>query len=151
MGTANIRVCRHGFEGLYVHPNWTALAPEDALIKFHRKLRKRTCPWNGNGHDPGRQRETTNEPTEGFGATYPIRDDWPALGSKRVTIPHTISEISQEGLPYLLRFEGAQPKSQRPRPDYLASKVTSLARKPPRLAGYQVPRPHDCVPGRSEL
>ncbi len=99
--------------------------PEDALIKFHRKLGKGT--WNGNGfgpHDPGRERESTNKPTEGFDATYPIRDEWPCSWIKAGD--HTAYDLLRSlksGLPYLLRFEGTKPKSQKPHPDHLAAKV----------------------------
>ena len=130
-GRRNIDVGDMGFKCLYVHPNWTALAPEDALIKYHRKLGKGTCPWNGNGfgpHDPGRERETTNKPTEGFDALYPIRDDWPCSWIKAGE--HTAYELLKSlkgGLPYLLRFETAAPKSPKPHPDHLAAKVKVLS------------------------
>jgi hypothetical protein len=48
-GRQHIDVADMGFKCLYVHPNWMALAPEDALIQYHRKLGEGTCPWNGNG------------------------------------------------------------------------------------------------------
>jgi hypothetical protein len=126
-GRKNIDVADMGCKCLYVHPNWTALAPEDALIKYHRKLGKGTCPWNGNGfgpHDPGRERETTNKPTEGFDALYPIRDDWPCswIRAGEYTAYDLLKSL-KGGLPYLLRFETAAPKSQKAHPDHLSAKV----------------------------
>ena len=126
-GRRTIDVADMGFKCLFVHPNWTALAPENALIKYHRKLGKGTCPWNGNGfgpHDPGRERETTGKPTEGFDAMYPIRSDWPCIWVKAGE--HTAYDLLKSlkgGLPYLLRFETAAPKSQKPHPDQLTAKV----------------------------
>jgi hypothetical protein len=127
-GRRNIDAADMGFKCLYVHPNWTALAPEGALIEYHRNLGKGTCPWNGNGfgpHDPGRERETTNKAVGGFDAKYPIRDDWPCSWIKAGKYPaHDILKSLKGGLPYLLRFEGAQPQSTKPHPDYLAVKIT---------------------------
>ncbi len=115
------------FKCLYVHPNWTALAPEDALIKYHRKFGQGTCPWNGNGfgpHDPGRERETTNKPTEGFDAQFPIRDEWVCAWIKAGEyVVYDVLKLLKGGLPYLLRFETAAPKSRKPHPDHLATNV----------------------------
>lgn len=126
-GRRNIDVADMGFKCLYVHPNWTALAPEDALIKYHRKLGKGTCPWNGNGfgpHDPGRERETTNKPTEGFDAQYPIRADLPCTWIKPGGYTaFALLKSLKTGLPYLLRFGGAAPKSSKPHVDLLATKI----------------------------
>jgi predicted GIY-YIG superfamily endonuclease len=126
-GRKNISVAEMGFKCLYVHPNWTALAPEDALIKYHRKLGKGSCPWNGNGfgpHDPGRERETTNKPTEGFDVTYPIREDWECSWVKAGDYKaHELLKSLKGGLPYLLRFEMEAPKSQKPHPDLAGAGV----------------------------
>lgn len=126
-GRRNIDVAHMGFKCLYVHPNWTALAPENALIKYHRKLGQGTCPWNGNGfgpHDPGRERETTNKPTEGFDAQYPIRTGLPCIWiTPGEYTAFALLKSFKGSLPYLLRFEGAAPKSSKPHPDLLATKV----------------------------
>jgi hypothetical protein len=126
-GRRNIEVDDMGFKCLYVHPNWTALAPEDALIKYHRNLGKGSCPWNGNGfgpHDPGRERETTNKRVEGFDATYKIRDDWPCSWIKPGEyIAFDLLKSLKQGLPYLLRFAGVKPKSTIPHPDLLVAKI----------------------------
>lgn len=126
-GRKNIDVSELGFKCLYVHHNWTALAPEASLIKHHRKLGKGSCPWNGNGfgpHDPGRERETTNKTPEGFDVTYPIREDWTCTWIKAGEYnADDLLRSLKRGLPYLLRFEAAQPKSQKPHPDCIAAKV----------------------------
>jgi hypothetical protein len=126
-GRRSIDVADMGFKCLYVHKNWTALAPEDSLIKYHRTLGEGVCPWNGNGfgnHDPGRERETTDKPTEGWDALYPIREDWPcswvSAGEYKA---YDLLKSLKAGLPYLLRFQGAQRKSTKPHPDLTAADV----------------------------
>jgi hypothetical protein len=125
-GRRNIDVADMGVKCLYVHPNWTALAPEDALIKHHRKVGK-PCPWNGNGfgpHDPGRNREDTNKPIQGFDKLFPIRDDWPCSWVRAGEYGALdLLMLLKKRLPFLLRFEMAAPKSKKPHPDYLTAKV----------------------------
>jgi hypothetical protein len=126
-GRRNIDILEMGFKCLFVHQNWTALAPEDALIKYHRKLGKGNCPWNGNGfgpHDPGRQRETTNKTPEGFDATYPIKEHWCCswINAGEDTAENLLRSLKR-GLPYLLRFETAEAKSSKPHPDLIGTKV----------------------------
>ncbi len=78
-GRQRIEASDVGFKCLFVHPNWTTLAPENSLIKYYRQAGEGECAWNGNGfgpHDPGRERETTNKAPDGFDAQYPIRQDW---------------------------------------------------------------------------
>jgi hypothetical protein len=124
-GRRNIEVEDMEFKCLYVHPNWTALAPEDALIRYYKKLGKGTCPWNGKSfgpHDPGRMRETTNKKTLGFDRLFPILDDWPCswIKSGKCTAYDLLKSL-KGNLPYLLRFEGAD--RRRPHPDLLAASV----------------------------
>ena len=67
------------FKCLFVHRNWAALAPEHSLIRHYKSAATGECSWNGSAfgsHDPGRNRETTNKPTQGFDVLYPIKDDW---------------------------------------------------------------------------
>jgi hypothetical protein len=78
-GRQNIGVTEMGFKCLFIHRNWTALAPEDSLIKHYREAGQGQCAWNGNGfgpHDPRRDRETTEKRPDGFDNQYPIRRDW---------------------------------------------------------------------------
>jgi hypothetical protein len=121
-GRLNIDVADMGFKCLFVHPNWTTLAPEDSLIKYYRKAGEGECAWNGNGfgpHDPGRERETTNKAPDGFDAQYPIRQDWPCAWIKagERNAAELLKAIKGE-LPYLLRFQTVSQGSQKPHADY---------------------------------
>lgn len=109
-GRRNISTDDISFKCLYVHKNWTALAPEDSLIKYHKaQVAAALCEWNGNGfgpHDPGRNREETNKPPEGFDAKYPIREDWTCkwirAGDWKVK---ELLIALKENLPFLLRYQ----------------------------------------------
>jgi hypothetical protein len=68
-GRGNIEASEMGFKCLFIHRNWTALAPEDSLIRYYREAGEGECAWNGNGfgpHDPGHDRETTADDPDGF-------------------------------------------------------------------------------------
>jgi Eco29kI restriction endonuclease len=106
-GRNNISLDEMTFSALYVSPNWTALAPETTLIAHYR--REGLCAWNGNGfgpHDPGRSREETNKPPDGFDAQYPIKGDWSCdwieAGSHNCS---ALLRSLKSGLPYLLRYQ----------------------------------------------
>lgn len=108
-GRRNIIGADVTFRCLTVHRNWTALAPEETLIKRYKQ--EGLCAWNGNGfgpHDPGRPREETNKPPEGFDAQYPIREDWPCTG---ITAgPWNARElliVFKKQLPFLFRYDRA--------------------------------------------
>ena len=120
-GRKNITVHEMEFTCLFVHPNWTALAPEDALIKYYRHSGTGECSWNGNGfgpHDPGRPRETTGKPPDGFDAQYPIREDWMCEGinAGEYRASDLLKRLKSK-LPYLLRYETARQGSQQPHPE----------------------------------
>lgn len=125
-GRHNIDGGKMSFKALFVHPNWTALAPEDALIKYYRNSGAGECAWNGNGfgpHDPGRERETTNKPVEGFDAQYPIRDNWPCEWITVGTYDgRDLLRSFKAGLPYLLRYQttGSLAKGH---PDYNGKQI----------------------------
>lgn len=109
------------FKCLFVHRNWTDLA-EESLIRYYKNAGAGECAWNGNSfgpHDPGRNRETTNKPPQGFDANYPIKDDWPckwiAAGEHRGC---DLLLSLREGLPYLLRYQTAGRSLKRGHPDY---------------------------------
>lgn len=109
-GRRNITTSDMGFKCLYVHENWTALAPETSLIK-HYKEQPGVCEWNGNGfgpHDPGRNREMTDKDPDGFDAMYPIRDDWPCdwIEAGEWNARELLLAM-KKGLPYLFRFQTA--------------------------------------------
>ena len=108
-GRQNIATKDLGFKALYVHKNWTTLAPEDTLIKHFKAHGNGLCEWNGNGfgpHDPGRERETTNKPIDGFDAKYPIRHDWPCtwVDAKSWNVLQLLIAMKDE-LPFLLRYQ----------------------------------------------
>jgi predicted GIY-YIG superfamily endonuclease len=121
-GRHNIDIGEMGFRCLFIHQNWTTLAPEDSLIKYYRRAGEGACAWNGNGfgpHDPGRQRETTNKAPDGFDAQYPIRQDWVCdwvkAGDQNAA---DVLRAIKGKLPYLLRFQTARQQSKEPHPDY---------------------------------
>jgi Eco29kI restriction endonuclease len=121
-GRRNIEGSEMGFKCLFIHRNWTALAPEDSLIRHYRKVGEGDCAWNGNGfgpHDPGRDRETTDKHPEGFDGQYPIRKDW--ICDWIEAGPHNAFALLKRiksGLPYLLRYQTAKKKSTEPHTDY---------------------------------
>jgi hypothetical protein len=127
-GRLNIDVADMAFKCLFVHPNWTTLAPEDSLIKYYRKAGEGECAWNGNGfgpHDPGRERETTNKAPDGFDAQYPIRQDWICdwikAGERNAA---ELLKAIKSGLPYLLSFQAVSQGSKKPHADYKDLTIT---------------------------
>lgn len=91
--------------------------------------------WNGSGfgsNDPGRERETTNKPEQGFDATFPIDIDipLPLLPPGRQTA-HSALVALKSALPYTLRFEleagakGSHAFRTRPHPDLAAAHITA--------------------------
>ncbi|WP_460900171.1 Eco29kI family restriction endonuclease [Paraburkholderia jirisanensis] len=110
-GRRGINVDDIGFKCLYVHENWTTLAPETSMIRHHKKKGPGLCEWNGNGfgpHDPGRNRELTNKAPDGFDMRYPIKEDWPctwvAPGEWKV-LNLLVALKDPKRLPYLIRYE----------------------------------------------
>jgi hypothetical protein len=104
----------------------TAMDVESRLIK------KYGAKWNGSGfgsNDPGRERETTNKPEQGFDTQFPIDIDLPLeiVPPGRQDVLSALIAL-KEALPYDLRYEtsskGSQAYRLKPHPDYLASKVT---------------------------
>ncbi len=91
-----------------------------AFLKHYKSESKTECAWNGNGfgpHDPGRDRETTNKPPEGFDAKYPIREDWVCDWVSVGTYDaFELLKMLKSNLPYLLRFEMLEKKSRTPHP-----------------------------------
>lgn len=110
-GRANISVEEMGFKCLSLSTNWAAYAPEQILIAHYQALGM--SPWNGNGfgqHDPGRRREETDKPPDGFDYQYPIREDWvcSSISGGKWNCKDLLQELKKE-LPYLLRYERGQP------------------------------------------
>jgi hypothetical protein len=104
----------------------TAMDVESRLIAHYG------AEWNGSGfgsNDPGRERETTNKPEQGFDARFPIEIDAPVdiLQAGDYVVLDALIAI-KEALPYTLRYEvtgkGSRAYRLAPHPDYVASKVT---------------------------
>ncbi len=127
-GRRNIEASEMGFKCLFIHRNWTALAPEGSLIRHYRQAGEGECIWNGNGfgpHDPGRDRETTDKHPEGFDSQYPIRRDWTC--DWIASGPHNASALLKRiksDLPYLLRYETDRKHSAKPHRDYEDLNIT---------------------------
>jgi len=94
--------------------------------------------WNGSGfgsNDPGRERETTNKPEQGFDARFPIDIDTPldVLTPGQTTVHGALMEL-KDALPYTLRYEVSLPPPRtkvgghdyrlNPHPDMPASPLT---------------------------
>jgi hypothetical protein len=100
-----------GFKCLYVHKNWTTLAPETSLISHYKGCASGYCEWNGNGfgpHDPGRNREITKKPPDGFDTAYPIKTNWPCSWIEpRIwnVLSLLVALKDTHKLPFLLRYE----------------------------------------------
>jgi hypothetical protein len=99
------------FKCLYVHKNWTTLAPETSLISHYKGGATGSCEWNGNGfgpHDPGRNREITNKAPDGFDAVFPIKNNWPCpwIEPKNWNVLSLLVALKDTNkLPFLLRYE----------------------------------------------
>jgi Eco29kI restriction endonuclease len=122
-GRQNIALADMEFKCLFVHANWTALAPEAALIRHFKAAGNGECPWNGNGfgpHDPGRDRETTNKAPDGFDAQFPIREGWVCdwVDAREWNCRELLLSL-KGNLPYLLRYQAAERTRYRGgHPDY---------------------------------
>ncbi len=107
-GRRGIEVSSMSFKCLFLSNNWAALAPETSLLAHFKKIKK-SPKWNGNGfgpHDPGRNRETTNKPPQGFDARYRITDQWPCDWIKAGEWNCLeLLLVLKAKLPYLLRFQ----------------------------------------------
>ncbi len=122
MGRQNIEASEMTFTCLTVHKNWAALAPESTLIAYYKKQSGGLCEWNGisfGPHDPGRERETSDKPPDGFDSQFPIHADWPCSS---VTAGNwNIRELlilMKEKMPFVLRYEAVKKNYRRGHPDY---------------------------------
>jgi hypothetical protein len=128
-GRRGIFLSDMAFVCMSVGEGWTALAPESTLITALSSQNAGLCAWNGNGfgpHDPGRDRETTDKPSDGFDATYPIVADWPCSWIDPGNWPILDLLISlKKGLPYLLRYQ-VSGHWKKGHPDYKSLSVNVL-------------------------
>ncbi|MDR6833604.1 MULTISPECIES: GIY-YIG nuclease family protein [unclassified Sphingopyxis] len=97
--------------------------------------------WNGSGfgsNDPGRERETTNKPEQGFDAQFPIDIDIPLEILKPGTMSvHQALILLKAALPYTLRYEVRLPAGRtkagshdyrlNPHPDMVAAQLAVSA------------------------
>lgn len=110
-GRRRIDVKDASFKCLYVHENWTTLAPETSMIRHYKKKSSGLCEWNGNGfgpHDPGRNREITNKDPDGFDSLYPIREDWACdwIEPGNWNLLDLLVKLKDsKKLPFLIRYE----------------------------------------------
>jgi hypothetical protein len=118
-GRQNIDLGQVKFAALETNPNWTALAPEAALIAHFTQAG--LAAWNGNGygnHDPGRNREERNEAPDGFDRLYPIRHDWSlSLEAGDYNVNELLQRVKSD-LPFLLRYQTSTKAWRQGHPDY---------------------------------
>lgn len=154
-GRRNIDVREMGFKCLYIHRNWTALAPENSLIRHYRKKGKDEAAWNGisfGPNDPGRQRETTQKRPDGFDMMYPIKDDWPcdfiAPGDWPV---YDLLRDLKKALPYTLRFQKRPSKGAEKKHALKEASKDHPMQGHPDFAGVSVKVPQAGLPARTLL
>ncbi len=107
-GRQNVNVSEMTFKCLSLPKNWIPLTHEETLIEYY-KSQGGICEWNGIGfgpNDPGKERDTTNKPPEGFDSKFPIREDWPCTTIKAGdwNVNKLLIEMKDK-LPYLLRYD----------------------------------------------
>lgn len=105
----------------------TAVDIETDLIKKYR------AEWNGSSfgsNDPGRRREETNKPVDGFDMQFPIDIDLSGtLVKSGAQTVHAVLVSLKRNLPYCFRYETADEKPnaqsylKRPHPDQLISNI----------------------------
>jgi hypothetical protein len=99
------------FKCLSVHKNWVPSVHEDILIGYF--TRKGLCEWNRTGfgnHDPGRNREKTDKPPQGFDTQYPINSMWPCEIAADEYNARDLLMAIKDALPYTLRYQTDNPK-----------------------------------------
>lgn len=105
----------------------TAIDVETDLIAHYKP------EWNGSSfgsNDPGRKREATDKPSDGFDVQFPVRIDIPGefVPAGKQTVHAVVSRLKQ-ALPYCLRYETADAKPNprsyldRPHADHAASSL----------------------------
>lgn len=107
---------------------FTAMDLESQLIRHYGGPAR--VAWNGSGfgsNDPGRERDTTTYKKGHFDALYPIDIDRPLdLSPPDSTSVAEALAALKNALPYVLRYEGASPRSRGPHPD-LEDAMVSIA------------------------
>jgi hypothetical protein len=115
-GRQNVQLGEVAFTCLSMSANIHAVS-ESSLIASYQS------PWNANGfgnHDPGRNREETNKPPDGFDALFPVRTDWPCDDIAEGTWNcWNLLRTMKKSLPFLLRYQGGR----KGHADYTSSEV----------------------------
>ncbi|MGH9397970.1 MAG: Eco29kI family restriction endonuclease [Terriglobia bacterium] len=109
-GRRKLKLTDVEFTCLSVRSNIHAVS-ESSLIRHYKSV-PGACAWNGNGfgpHDPGRERETTNKPPDGFDSQFPIREDWPckSISEEKWKCGDLLLAMKVH-LPFLLRYQVSQ-------------------------------------------
>ncbi|MGC9454642.1 MAG: Eco29kI family restriction endonuclease [Phycisphaerae bacterium] len=110
-GRQNIHPEDVSFRAAYLAETWVPLAPEAKLIRHYQ--RQGLCEWNGNGfgpHDPGRNREETDKPPDGFDSQFPIRIDFPTKIPAGDYEANDLLQRMKAALPYTFRYETDNPR-----------------------------------------
>lgn len=105
-----------------------------------RVIRHFEADWNGSGfgsNDPGRNRELTDKPGQGFDAQFPINIDLPVscFAQSKMSVHEALVAL-KVALPYTLRFElepgakGSHAFRTRPHPD-LVKPIVQLKSETP--------------------
>jgi len=121
---SNLDPIRVSFKAVRIYV-FTAMDLESQLIQHYGGQ-----SWNGSGfgsNDPGRERDTTTYKDDHFDSLYPIDTN----RSLNLYLPDSVSAVDalavlKGGLPYVLRFQSASPRSRRPHPD-LDNTIVSFA------------------------
>ncbi|MFF2566730.1 GIY-YIG nuclease family protein [Streptomyces sp. NPDC058084] len=113
-GRRGITLDEMTFSCLYVDEDFSALAPEQLLINYHKGQGR--IPWNSNGfgnRDPGRQRDHTILGPSHFDTLYPIDLDRPVKGlaSGEMTLQALLVAV-KAGLPYTFRYAASPDHGQ---------------------------------------
>jgi len=104
-GRLNIALAEVTFKGIHIHPNWSALTTEAALINHFG-----TTNWNNSGfgsNDPGRNRDNTAVPPESFEGMFPIDSAHPIEIQSGHQTTEELLRRTKSSLPYLLRYGGS--------------------------------------------
>jgi hypothetical protein len=104
---------------------FSAMDLETLLIRHYSE--QSDIAWNKSGfgsNDPGRNRDHTTVKPEGFDASYPVDIDRVLhVGLSGVVDVAKVLSKMKDALPYVFRFEAAAPKSRKPHPELISTKL----------------------------
>ncbi|WP_030726351.1 GIY-YIG nuclease family protein [Streptomyces sp. NRRL S-237] len=106
-GRRRISLEEMSFSCLYVAEDFSALAPEQLLISYHKELGG--IPWNNNGFgnkDPGRNRDNTVLKANHFDMHFPIDLEHEVEGIPAgVMTLQKLLDVTKASLPYNFRYQ----------------------------------------------